>query len=752
MSNTRLHLEITGLVQGVGFRPFCHRLAQRFGLSGWALNHGGGVCLEIQGQRTEAFIGALKAEMPPLARIDAIERRRLPPRADETEFIIRESRQSAVTAIIPPDSSVCPDCLDELFDPDSRYYRYPFLNCTHCGPRYTVTRGLPYDRSNTAMAAFALCPACQAEYDDPDNRRFHAQPTACPVCGPQLSMPIVEIAQRLHSGEILAIKGLGGFHLICDARNHDAVTALRQRKQRAAKPFAIMAANLTSLETLTELDDPTRALLESPQRPAVLATQRHGAALSAAIAPGLNSFGVMLPYTPLHYLIFNAAIGSPNGTEWLRQANELVLVMTSANPSGEPLVTGNDEAQQRLDAIADAIVDHDRDIVVRCDDSVLRITAGKARFVRRARSYVPLAIKLPHEIPSVLAVGGYLKNTLCVTRGNQAFLSQHIGDLDNRASYGFFEEAAQHLLDTLRISPEVVAHDLHPDFFSTRYAQGLGLPTIAVQHHHAHLAAVAAEHDIIEPAIGLALDGFGLGENNQSWGGELMRVDGAHYQRLGNLMPLKQPGADRAAREPWRMAAAIYDRLGRSDEIGKYFARADATLLQRMLDKDINCPTTSSAGRLFDAIAGLLLDIQTVSDYEGQAAMMLEGLVERPEVMTDGWRIDNNQLDLLPLLEQLIGSKLGKCDQTDFDPTRGANLFHGTLIAALSEWVIRAAEETNTKTVLLGGGCFLNQVLTNGLLNELTTKGYTVKLSQQAPCNDGGLSLGQAWIAGLCGK
>ncbi|MBI1194649.1 MAG: carbamoyltransferase HypF [Gammaproteobacteria bacterium] len=742
MSPTRQHLEITGLVQGVGFRPFCHRLAQRFALSGWVLNHGGGVSIEIQGRRIDDFISALKSELPPLARIDSIEQKDVPPEVNESEFLIRESLQSAVTAAIPPDSSVCPDCLRELFDPASRYYRYPFLNCTQCGPRYTVTRALPYDRANTSMAAFKLCPACQAEYDDPTNRRFHAQPTACPSCGPRLSMSADEIVHRLRDGEILAIKGLGGFHLVCDARNHDAVARLRIRKQREAKPFAVMAANLASLETLVELDDPTRALLESPQRPIVLAKQRSGAKLSPAIAPGLDSFGVVLPYTPLHYLIFNAAVGNPDGTEWLQETNDLALVMTSANPGGEPLVIGNDEARERLGSIADTLVDHDRDIVCRCDDSVLRITAGKARFIRRARSYVPEAIKLPHEIPSVLAVGGHLKNTICVTRGDRAYLSQHIGSLDNRATYAFFEEIVQHLLDTLQVKPAIVAHDLHPDFFSTRYAQELGLkqrlPTMAVQHHHAHLGAVAAEHGVTEAAIGLALDGFGLGENNESWGGELMLFDGAEYQRLGHLAPMKQPGADRAAREPWRMAAAVYDRLGRGEEIERRFPQTDTALLRQMLSKNLNCPATSSAGRLFDAAAGLL-GVKAVSDYEGQAAMMLEGLTETPETMTHGWRIEDNRLDLLPLLERLI----------DCDPVTGANLFHGTLIAALTDWIEQTAEETKIKTVLLGGGCFLNQVLSSGLMNELTAKGYTVKLSQQAPCNDGGLSLGQAWIAGL---
>jgi len=738
MSNTRLHLEITGLVQGVGFRPYCYKLAQQFHLSGWVLNHGGGVSLEVQGLETDTFVAALQSAPPPLARIDNIEQRAVSLQGNESAFVIRESQQSAVTATIPPDSSVCPHCLDELFDPNSRYYRYPFLNCTHCGPRYSVTRGLPYDRHNTSMAAFALCPACQREYNDPSNRRFHAQPTACTACGPRLSMPIDEIVERLKQGQILAIKGLGGFHLVCDARNHTTVARLRQRKNREAKPFAVMAANLATLETLVSMDQATRTLLESPQRPIVLAEKNPTADLSTALAPGLNCLGVVLPYTPLHYLIFNAAAGKPNGTQWLQQANDLALVMTSANPGGEPLVIDNHEAQQRLGEIADAIVDHNRDIVSRCDDSVLRITDGQPRFIRRARSFVPQAIKLAHEIPSILAVGGHLKNTICVTRGNEAYISQHIGDLENRASFGFFEETVQHLFETLEVTPQAIAHDLHPDFYSTRFAQRFGKPTLAVQHHHAHLAAIAAEHHISKPALGLALDGFGLGEHNQSWGGELMRLDGAHYQRLGHLSPLKQPGGERAAREPWRMAASVYARLKRSDEIAQRFNQPGAGALQQLLDKNLNCPETSSAGRLFDAAAGLL-GIQAVCNFEGQAAMMLESLVTKPQVMADGWQINNGTLDLLPLLARMI----------DCDSVTGANLFHGTLIAALSEWLEQNATAEGLDTILLAGGCFLNQVLSNGLVAELKRKDFSVKMPQQAPCNDGGLSLGQAWVAGL---
>jgi hydrogenase maturation protein HypF len=667
-----------------------------------------------------------------------MEQTTIPIEKNEQGFTIRDSRDNPVTTAMPPDSGVCADCLEELFDPTSRYYHYPFVNCTHCGPRYSVVKQLPYDRCNTSLAAFTLCPDCAAEYRDTANRRFHAQATACPACGPRLSMPIPQILQNIQAGFIVAIKGLGGFHLVCDAHNHEAVQRLRHRKNREAKPFAIMAANIKTLDGLVNLSTKEKSLLRSPQRPIVLASKGDAPMLSPDLAPELNSLGVMLPYTPLHYLLFNAARGGPDGTTWIAEANDLVLVMTSANPGGEPLVTDNGEALRRLGDIADVIVDHNRDITSRCDDSVMQVVDAAPFFIRRARGFTPLAIKLPYEIPPTLAVGAYLKNTVCVTRGDEAFLSQHIGDMDNRATHDFFEHTVQHLLHSLDVIPHIIAHDYHRDFYSTRFAHGLDKPTIAVQHHHAHLAAVAAEHGVRGKAIGLALDGFGLGENNQSWGGELLLLDGAQHRRLGHLSQLKQPGGDSASREPWRMAAAVFDRLERTADIAQHFRQQGAPLLQQMLAQSLNCPTTSSAGRLFDAAAGLL-NIVTVNRYEGQAAMMLESLVTTPQIMHKGWQIKDNQLDFLPLLERLL----------DCDPIDGANLFHGTLIAGLAQWVEQNAQQTGVVTVLLGGGCFLNKVLRHGLVDELAKKNLNAKLPRQAPVNDGGLSLGQAWVAGL---
>ncbi len=739
----RLHIELQGVVQGVGMRPLCYRLAQRYGLTGWVLNHSAGVSVEVQGERCEAFVQALRDESPPLASIEGVAVDEIASQP-ESSFVIRHSQAGDAHTAIAVDSAVCPACLQELFDPDSRYFHYPFLNCTQCGPRYTVIERLPYDRDHTALKTFAMCAACQQEFNNPADRRFHAQPTACPACGPQLDASVESIVEKVRAGEVLAIKGLGGFHLVCDARNSQAVKHLRERKHRYEKPLAIMAANLVSLEQFVELDDAHRQLLSSPERSIVLAPKGEGSQqLASELAPGLNSLGVMLPYTPLHYLLFNHASGLPNGTQWLDQINELVLVMTSANPTGEPLVIDNAMARKQLAGIADTIVCHNRDIVTRADDSVLHVVNGAPTFIRRARGYVPTAIKLAHELPPILATGGYLKNSVCVVRGNEAFVSQHIGDLDSRATIAFFEETVHYMLDMLGVQPQYIAHDLHPDFYSSHYGQQLaqewGVTAVAVQHHHAHLMSVAAEHQHTQPAIGIALDGFGLGAQQQAWGGELFYLKGDEYQHLASLSPLKQPGGDVATREPWRMAAAVLVMLGRGDEIASRFdSRPHSAQLAMMIEKGINTPPTSSAGRLFDAAASLL-DIKHAVQYEGQAAMMLESLVTQPLVLEGGWCLENNQLDFTPLLESLI----------DCDAQHGANLFHGTLVAGLAQWIERAAQQHDVDTVMMSGGCFLNRYLNSGLREALAQRGLKALLPRLLPVNDGGISLGQAWTAGL---
>ncbi len=736
----RLRIRVRGRVQGVGFRPYIHELAHRFGLGGWVNNDGDGVLIEVEGAAVISFLAALRRQPPPLARIDAVEvcEAKL---AGETGFIITESAAGgAVTTPITPDAAVCEACLRELFDPADRRHLYPFLNCTHCGPRYTITRRLPYDRAQTSMAAFALCADCRREYWDPGDRRFHAQPLACPACGPRLDMPLAEIGRRLAAMEILAVKGLGGFHLVCDARADTAVERLRRLKDRDAKPFAVMALNPASADALAEIGAVEAALLTGRDRPIVLAGRQPGAgALAAAISPGLADLGIMLPYTPLHYLMFFEMLGRPVGTEWLHRRCDVVLVMTSANPPGEPLAIDAATIEARLGDVVDGIVDHDREIVIRADDGLMRIIDGAPLVLRRGRGQTPDAIALLRAIPPVLAVGGHLKNTVCLTRGSEAFLSQHLGDMDNRSTLDFFEQTIAHLTNVLQIEPVAVAHDKHPDFLSTRFAQRLKLPSIAVQHHHAHVAAVAAEHGLEDPVIGLALDGHGYGDAGAAWGGELLRLEGASFSRLGHFEPLPQPGGDRAAREPWRMAAAALFALGRGEEIVRRFSKqTHAAALTRLLAKGVNSPPTSSCGRLFDAACGLLGIRETVG-YEAEAPMLLESLVRTPRVVSGGWEIENGRLDLLPLLGAL----------TDMDPVAGAEAFHGTLIAGLVAWGRDACVAENRRHIVLSGGCIGNRVLTEGLIRGFAEQGITAVIPRAAPANDGGLSLGQAWIAGL---
>lgn len=745
----RTQVRVKGLVQGVGFRPFVYGLAVRLGLSGRVLNDGAGVSAEVQGtgENVAAFLAALRIEAPPLARIDEVAAADLPPDPTLQGFIIGHSEAAtgagSVLTGVAPDAAVCPACLAELFDPQDRRYRYPFLNCTRCGPRYTITRRLPYDRPQTSMAGFPLCPTCAGEYADPADRRFHAQPVACPACGPKLSHAVEDVLAFLRAGKIVALKGLGGFHLACDARNNDAVGRLRRVKQRNAKPFAIMVAGAASAARFVAFDDDERTLLQSPARPVVVGRRREDASdLSPDIAPGLAWLGVMLPYTPLHYLLFHEAAGRPVGTGWLQAPQELTLVMTSANPGGEPLAVGNEEAARRLAGIADVVVDHDRDIIIRADDSVMRKTAGAPAFLRRARGFVPAPIKLSRPQPPTLAVGGHLKNAVCVTRGDEAFLSQHIGDLDNAATLVFFEETVAHLLHVLDVTPQIVAHDLHPDFLSTRYAEGLGIPCVPVQHHHAHIGAVLAEHQIDRPAAGLALDGFGLGSDGGAWGGELLFVDGGRFERLGRLAPLAQPGGDVAARQPWRMAAAALHRMGRAEEIPlRFSASGPADGVRRMLDKGLNAPLTSSCGRWFDAACGLL-GVRATAGYEGEAPMALESLVRRPFCDGTPWRIDGGELDLTPLLQRLLS--VGSAET-------GADLFHGGLTAALIAWTLPELRARDLDFVVLSGGCLMNAVLAEGLAAGFAAQGVRVLLPRLAPANDGGLALGQAWVAGRGG-
>ena len=756
----RIH--VTGVVQGVGFRPFVWRLAHELKLNGWVRNDAAGVEIAVEGAQGEIalLLERLRAEAPPLSRVDAVVAAEVAPDG-RAGFVIAASAGGRTNTAIGADVGVCADCLAELFDPGDRRWRHAFITCTHCGPRYTVTRALPYDRAHTSLAAFALCPDCAAEYAAPADRRFHAETSCCPLCGPRLALvdargkaiegdPIAATLSLLHSGAIIAIKGLGGFHLACDARNAKAAAQLRQRKNREAKPFAVMTANAASLAPYAQVPAHARALLEGRERPVVLLrAQPGGAADLSGVAPGLSWLGVMLPTTPIHYLLFHEAAGRPAGSAWLARPQDMVLIMTSANPGDEPIVRDNAEARARLAGIADAILEHDRDIVCRCDDSVIRPLAQGAHFIRRSRGYASAAIRLPRAGAAVLAFGAQLKSSVCVTRGDEAFLAPHIGDLDNAATCEFLDETVGRMLQLLQVKPEIVAHDLHPDYFSTRaaleFASRRGLPAVAVGHHHAHIAAVCAEHGRRDAVLGLALDGVGLGPDGAAWGGELLRVDAAYCQRLGHLRPLPLPGGDRAAREPWRMAAAALHLLGRNAEIGARFAHHGAAMVATMLARDIHCPRTSSMGRVFDAAAGLL-GLCAHMQYEAQAAMLLEQAAMRhiekhgwPKAMQDGWRIGaEGQLDLLPVLATLEAAA---------DVDAAAARFHATLVAALGEWVAQAARACGVYTLAWGGGCFLNALLCAGLRQNLEERGFAVLAPLHLSPGDASIALGQAWVA-----
>jgi hydrogenase maturation protein HypF len=755
---SRLRLRVTGAVQGVGFRPFVHGLARRYALGGFVRNDAQGVLLEVEGEAVDDFVAALRREPPPLARIDRLECEAIAPRR-ERGFTIETSRDGRTSTRITPEAAVCEDCLDDLFDPASRFHLYPFVNCTHCGPRYTLTKRLPYDRAQTSMARFAMCEDCARDYADPTNRRFHAQPIACFACGPRLSRLspdaslkargpegvsdrepsgslIADIVATIRNGGIVALKGLGGFHLLCDARNEQAVAELRRRKGRDAKPFAVMVANEASARRLGCCDEAELRLLRSTARPIVIVERRE--ALAPSVAPGLSRIGVMLPYAPLHHLLFHAAAGAPSGRQWRSAPQDLVLVATSANVSGEPLVVDDEEARAKLGSIADLIIGHDRAILARADDSVAAVIAGAPAFLRRARGFVPEPIALAEDGPDTLAVGAHLKTTITVTRGREAFVSTHIGALDNRATIEFHRETIARMLDILDVRPERVACDLHPDLASTRYAEERGLPLVRVQHHAAHVAAIAAEHQIEGPLLGAALDGYGYGEDGGAWGGELMLVERGEWRRIGHLSPLPLPGGDRAAREPWRMGVAALARLDRCGEAFTRFAQFPLAGKTAMLASSPLAVRTTSLGRMFDAAAALL-GVRYEQDYEGQAAMELEALCRAPCAQSGAFALRGGVLDLAPLFSALLAPGI--------DARTGSELFHGTLIEALTQWIVEAANGLGHARAALGGGCFMNRILAEGVARRLREQGVEPLLARAAPANDGGLSLGQAFIA-----
>lgn len=725
---TRLRLRVRGAVQGVGFRPFVHGLAHEFALGGFVRNDAEGVLVEIEGARVAEFVSALRLRPPPMARIDSVETQAIPLKAEDA-FSIEASAGGQTRTRIAADAAVCADCLADLFNPKSRFHLYPFVNCTHCGPRYTLTRRLPYDRPQTSMAAFAMCEACARDYHDPSSRRFHAQAIACPQCGPKLDASIDAIVARIRAGGVVALKGVGGFQLLCDARNEDAVARLRRRKGREAKPFAVMAANVAAAERIGAFGQGARDLLQSRARPIVVVEKREE--LAPSVAPRLARIGVMLAYTPLHHLLFQAAANA-------REEDELALVATSANMSGEPLLVDDAEARAKLEGVADLVIGYDREIVARADDSVMMVNAGAPAFLRRARGFVPEPIELLDDGPDTLALGAHLKTTVTVTRGREAFVSAHIGSLDDVATIRFHEETIARLLDILDVRPELIACDLHPDIATTRRAEASGLPLFRAQHHAAHIAAIAAEHCAAGPVLGAALDGYGYGDDGGAWGGELMLIEGGGWRRIGHLAPLPLPGGDRAAREPWRMAVATLAHLGRGDEAALRFPGTPLAADVARLAASPAVMRTTSLGRMFDAAAAIL-GVCREQRYEGQAAMELEALCAAPRALPGGFSLQAGVLDLAPLFSHLLDARLSARD--------GADLFHGTLIEALAAWIGAAARALRQERVALGGGCLMNDVLACGLADRLRAQGIAALLARKVPANDGGLSLGQAFLA-----
>ncbi len=746
----RLRIEIHGAVQGVGFRPFVYRLATSLTLHGWVINDARGVFIEVEGESPalEAFLERIGNEKPPRALIQSLQANWEAP-AGYAHFEIRHSTdQGAKTAVVLPDIATCPDCLAEVFDPGNRRYRYPFTNCTNCGPRFSIIEALPYDRPNTTMRRFTMCPACAAEYKDPANRRFPAQPNACPLCGPQVSLwspagdvladrdaAIRQAATALRSGEILAVKGLGGFLLMADAQNDEAIARLRRRKPRHDKPFALMAPDLQAVCALCQVPAEAETLLTSPEAPIVLMRRTDSAPVSEQAAPGNPNLGVMLPYTPLHHLL-------------LREFGAAV-VATSGNLSDEPICTDEREALSRLGHIADCFLVHDRPIARHVDDSVAWVIAGAPRLLRRARGYAPLPVLMQHDLPTILAVGAHLKNTVALSVGRQVFLSQHIGDLETPEALGAFERVIADFLRLYEATPAAVAHDLHPDYLSTRWAQKSGLPAIAVQHHHAHLAACLAENGADGPALGVTWDGTGYGTDATIWGGEFLLGGAAGFERVAHLRPFRLPGGDASIREPRRTAVSLLwemngDGVLEQNEIEPVadFCVSDRHMLVQMLKRGVNAPLTTSAGRLFDGVSSLLGLYQVVT-YEGQAATALEFAADAG--VNDSYPfplVDMAPSDLIldwqPLLEAIV-------DDLQRGTARGviAARFHNALV----DGIVAVARHVAVERVALSGGCFQNRLLLEKATARLEHEGFSVLLHRQTPPNDGCIALGQVAVA-----
>lgn len=807
-----VRIRVTGIVQGVGFRPFIYGLAKQYSLNGWVRNTSSGVDIVVEGEQTdlEHFVNAIRPEAPPLSHVEEILIDQVPANGYTDFEILHSQAYQDEFQPISPDVGICRDCLEELFDPNNRRFLYPFINCTNCGPRFTIIQDIPYDRPNTTMSMFDMCPDCSSEYHNPQDRRFHAQPIACPKCGPQvwleyshpdridsnhellISQAAIEEAQRLLlAGKIVAIKGLGGFHLACDATNATAVNLLRNRKLRVDKPFALMMANLGTIESHCIVSDKERELLLSHECPIVLLERKPDTPISREVAPAQNTLGVMLPYTPLHHLLF----ASLSSKDFLPPS---ALVMTSGNLSEEPIAIDNDEARTRLTELADAHLMHNRPIHLRCDDSVMRIISfpGVDAYsqvvtmpIRRSRGYAPFPVYLAWESPCILAVGAELKNTFCVTREKRAFMSHHIGDLENYETLSSFEDGISHFERIFRIKPELLAYDLHPDYLSTRYAilrsSWENIPSLGVQHHHAHVASCMIDNGLKGDRlyIGISLDGTGYGIDGSIWGGEFLITDYRGFQRAAHLRYTRLPGGEKAIREPWRMALAWLNEVGLEwdeDLPPVRFARElstrnsqilstkdDIEILQHQLRTGLNTPMTSSIGRLFDSVSALI-GVRFEANYEAQAAIELEALVDPEELGSYDFTLLTQPAEdrvHLSAVKYAIHDLplLGKTWVVDPEPMfneivrdlrgnqathRIAARFHNTLSIIVTQISALISAETGISEVILSGGVWQNRVLLRKTIPSLLENGLKVYFHQLVPCNDGGIALGQAAIAG----
>lgn len=748
--NQRIRITIRGAVQGVGFRPFIYRLAAEMQLPGWITNSAQGVSIEVEGikEKLDAFLLRIEREKPPRSFLQSLEVSFLDPAGYEN-FEIRQSvSEGENTAFVLPDISTCPDCLMEIFDEENRRYLYPFTNCTNCGPRFTIIESLPYDRPNTTMKAFQMCDDCRREYRNPLDRRFHAQPNACPACGPHLELwngqgdavskhgeALLQAADAIRKGEIVALKGLGGFQLLVDAGNEIAVARLRERKQREEKPFALMCPSVTSARELCGISELELRLLLSPESPIVLLQRTSENGIARSVAPGNPYLGIMLPYTPLHHILMRE-LGIP-------------IVATSGNISDEPICIDEYEALVRLEGIADLFLVHDRPILRHVDDSVVRILLGREMVIRRARGYAPLPVQMKTTAPRLLAVGGHLKNTVALTAGHGAFLSQHIGDLETSESYRAFQDVIRSFLSLYQVKPDHVVCDMHPEYLSTKYAKSAGTPVMGIQHHYAHVASCMAENELEGPVLGVSWDGTGYGEDHTIWGGEFLLVEGHSFRRVASLRTFRLPGGSMAIKEPRRTAIGLLyeifgDGLFDIDWLSLLhaFTGSEQAVLRQMLSRGTNSPLTSSAGRLFDGVA-CLLGLRRKNSFEGQAAMELEFAAKNAGVaatypFTVRETAEPMRLDWDPMIREILS------DVANGIPAGiSAAKFHNTL----AEMIVAVAQRTGCERIVLSGGCFQNVYLTEETVHRLRREGFRPYWHQRVPPNDGGIALGQIFAA-----